>query len=96
MATKLNKPVSRETQKMIGSRPIILTVAPLGNQSEALIGLRLKGKRTSYVMALSDCYRWFAEQYGYKERQAKRAARKAGESWKLAKKRFIAANSIPA
>jgi hypothetical protein len=92
--THLSKPVSRETAKFIGSRPVVVTIAPCGSQSEARIGLRLKGKRTQYVMALSDCYRWFAEQYGYKERAAKRVARKEGIPWKAAKRKFIAANSI--
>lgn len=92
--TKLTKAVSRMTDKFIGSRQVIVTIAPCGSQSEALIGLRLKGKRTSYVMALSDCYRWFAEQYGYKERAAKRNARKEGKPWKQARKQFISENSI--
>ena len=92
--TTLSKPVSRETAKRIGSRNVIVTLAPAGSQSEALIGLRLKGKRTQYVCALSDVYRMAALWYGQKEAAAKKAARKAGEPWKRAKKAFIAANSI--
>lgn len=94
MPTKLLKPVSRETAKYIGSRPVILTIAPCGSQSEARIGVRLKGKRTQYVCALSDIYRMAALWHGQKEASAKRAARKSGESWKFAKKKFIAENSI--
>lgn len=92
--TTLTKPVSRETAKKIGSRPIIVTLAPCGSQSEARIGLRLKGKRTQYVCALSDVYRMAALWHGQKEAAAKRAARKAGEPWKQAKKRFNRENSI--
>jgi hypothetical protein len=92
--TKLTKPVKRETSKTYGKRNVIVTLAPAGSRSEALIGLRLKGKRTQYVCALSDVYRMAALWHGQKEATAKRAARKNGLSWKLAKKQFIAANSI--
>lgn len=95
MSTKLTKPVERETNKFYGSRPVIHTLAPAGGQEEALIGLRLKGKRTQYVIALSDVYRIAALQHGQKEAAAKRAARKAGIPWKRAKRRFLDANSIP-
>ena len=92
--TKLTKPVSRETEKRYGSRPVIVTIAPAGSQSEALIGLRLKGKRTQYVCALSDVYRVAALWHGQKEAAAKRAARKNGIPWRQAKKQFVAGNSI--
>ncbi len=92
--TKLTKAIARETNKSIGSRNVIVTLAPSGSQSEALIGLRLKGKRTQYVCALSDIYRMAALWHGQKEAAAKRAARKNGVSWKTAKKQFTAANSI--
>jgi hypothetical protein len=95
MATPLTKPVSRLTAKKYGTRNVIITIAPAGAQSEALIGLRLEGKRTQYVCALSDIYRLAAMWYGQKEQLAKRAARKAGISWRTAKKHFIAANTIP-
>lgn len=94
MPTKLSKPISRESAKSIQGRPVIVTLAPAGSQSEALIGLRLKGKRTQYVVALSDVYRNAALQYGLKEKAAKKAARKAGISWRSAKHQFIKANSI--
>jgi hypothetical protein len=93
--TKLTKPVHRETRKHYGARPIIITIAPAGAQDEALIGLHLKGKRTQYVVALSDIYRMAALWHGQKEAKARRDARKAGVSWKFAKRKFIAANSIP-
>jgi hypothetical protein len=92
--TKLLSPVTRETAKSIGSRPIILTIAPAGSQSEALIGLRLKGKRTQYVCALSDVYRVAALWHGQKESAARKAARKSGTPWKIAKRAFVASNSI--
>ncbi len=92
--TKLTSPVTRETAKHIGSRPVILTIAPCGSQSEARIGLRLKGKRTQYVCALSDVYRMAALWHGQKEAKARRDARKNGVPWKTAKKVFVESNSI--
>lgn len=93
--TKLTKSITRESGKLVGSRPVIVTLAPAGSQSEALIGLRLKGKRTQYVCALSDVYRMAALWHGQKEALAKRKARIAGISWRVAKKQFNADNSIP-
>lgn len=92
--TKLTKPVERETSKTYNSRNVVVTIAPAGSQNEALIGLRLKGKRTQYVCALSDVFRMAALWHGQKESAAKKAARKNGVPWKLAKKQFTAANSI--
>ena len=86
--TLLLKPVSRVTAKHVGSRPVIVTLAPAGSQSEALIGLRLKGKRTQYVVALSDLYRMAALWHGQKESRAKREARRNGISWRVAKREF--------
>lgn len=94
MATKLTSNVSRETAKVFNHRPVIITIAPAGSQSEALIGLRLKGKRTQYVCALSDVYRMAALWHGNKEAKAKREARKMGIAWKTAKKDFVKANSL--
>ena len=92
--TKLTKPIARETAKLYGSTPVIVTLAPAGSQSEALIGLRLKGRRTQFVCALSDVYRMAALWHGQKEAAARRAARKEGVPWKQAKKKFNAANSL--
>jgi len=94
MSTKLTKPVTRETLKEYNRRAVIVTLAPAGSQAEALIGLRLKGKRTQYVCALSDVYRMAALWHGQKEAAARRAARKNGVPWKTAKRQFLAANSI--
>lgn len=94
MSTKLTKPVSRVTNKRYGNRPVIVTIAPAGNQSEALIGLRLQGKRTEYVCALSDVYRLAALWHGQKEAKARREAKKMGIPWKQAKKDFARQNSI--
>jgi len=55
--TKLTKPVARETGKFYEARAVIVTLAPAGSQNEALVGLRLKGRRAQYVCALSDIYR---------------------------------------
>lgn len=92
--TSLTKPVSRETAKTIGGRAIILTIAPSGSQSEALIGLRLKGRRTQYVVALSDVYRMAALWHGQKEAKAKKEARRNGIRWATAKKDFLRGNTI--
>lgn len=78
----------------IGRRQVIITIAPAGSQSEALIGLRLKGQRTQYVVALSSLYQVAALWHGNKESAAKRAARKAGIPWRTACKQFIAQNSL--
>lgn len=94
MSTKLTKPVTRETAREVQGRPIIVTLAPCASQNEARIGLRLKGKRTQYVCALSDVYRMAALWFGQKEAAAKRAARKSGQSWKTAKKTFNQENTI--
>lgn len=94
MATELSKPVSRETAKVVGGRNVIVTIAPCGAQSEARIGLRLKGKRTQYVCALSDLYRMAALWHGQKEAAARKAARKNGVPWARAKKSFVQENSI--
>lgn len=94
MATKLTKSVSRETAKMISGRAVILTIAPLGSQSEARIGVRLAGLRTQYVVSLSDLYRVAALWHGQREAAARRAARRAGIPWRTAKKQFVAENSI--
>lgn len=92
--TALTKAISRETSKTVNGKNVIITIAPLGSQSEARIGLRLKGKRTQYVCLLSDIYRLAALWHGQKESNARRAARKAGVPWKRAKKIFIAENSL--
>lgn len=92
--TKLTSAIHRETAKCYSNRPVIVTLAPAGSQSEALIGLRLKGKRTMYILALSDCYRIAAMNYGLKMKRAKSEARKSGEPWRKAKKKFDAQNRI--
>lgn len=94
MAYPLTKPVSRETKKHYQGLPVILTIAPAGAQDEALIGLRLKGKRTEYILALSDAYRYAALAYGNRVKAAKREARRLGVSWRQAKKKFDAQNKI--
>lgn len=92
--TTLSKPVSRVTAKKYRNREVIVTLAPCGSQSEARIGFRLKGERTQYVCQLSSVYMMAALWHGNKEKAAKKAARKNGISWRVAKKRFIAENSI--
>lgn len=92
--TKLTKPVQRETNKTYQSLPVIVTIAPAGSQDDALLGFHLKGRRTQYVVALSDIYRLAALWYGQKEAMARKAARKAGVPWGRAKREFVRANSL--
>ena len=92
--TKLNTPVRRETAKVYQNRPVIITLAPAGSQSEALIGLRLKGRRWQYVCALSSIYQMAALWHGQREAAAKRAARKTGVPWQQARKQFRRENSL--
>lgn len=94
MSTLLTKPVSRETAKVVSGSPVILTIAPCGSQSEARIGVRLKGSRAQYVVLLSDIYRLAALWHGQREAAAKRAARQAGIPWRRARLAFIRSNSI--
>ena len=91
---KLTKPVTRETGKTYQCRPVIVTLSPAGSQAEALIGFRLKGRRTQYVCAVSFLYQHAALQHGQKEATAKRAARKQGIPWRTAKKQFTKDNSL--
>lgn len=93
--TPLTKPIARVTRKMYSGREVVITIAPAGGQAEALIGLHLKGQRTQYVVALSDLYRMAALWHGQREAAAKRVARKNGVPWRVAKKEFNKANSIP-
>lgn len=92
--TTLQKPVTRETRNSYRGRPVILTVAPCGSNDETLLGLRLKGTRTQYVVALSDVFRVAAVWHGQKEAAAKKAARKAGISWRIARKQFLKETSL--
>jgi hypothetical protein len=92
--TKLEKPVTRQTARTQQGREIIITLAPAGSQNEALIGLRLKGKRTQYVVALSKLYIYAADWHAQKERRARKEARAANVPWKTAKKYFVKENSI--
>ena len=94
MPTELTKPVSRLTNKHYGQRRVVITIAPAGNQNEALIGLRLAGQRAQYVVALSDLYRLAALWHGQKLAAAKRAAKKSGTPWRVARKQFIQQNTI--
>lgn len=92
--TKLTKPVHRITNKRYGKLRVVVTLAPAGSQDEALIGLRLLGRRTQYVVAVSDVYRMAAYNYGVKEAKAKREARKLGIPWRSAKKAFVKENAL--
>lgn len=92
--TTLTKPVRRVTSKTYSGRRVIVTLSPAGKEQEALIGLRLEGTRTQYVVRLSDVYRIAALWHGAAESSAKRAARKNGVPWRNARKQFLAERSI--
>lgn len=93
MATKLTKPVQRETSNTYRGRPIILTIAP-GPTGETILGMRRKGERTEYLMLLSDAYRISAMRHGTAEKAAKKSARRAGIPWKQAKREFLRGRRI--
>lgn len=92
--TKLEKPVSRETAKTIKGRPIILTMAGLGSQNDALLGFRIKGKQHQVIARVSDLYVIASLWQANRERSARKSARQNGIKWKYARKNFIAENSI--
>jgi hypothetical protein len=92
--TKLTKPVHRVSNKRVGKRFVVITIAPGTEKREDMIGLRLLGERTQYVVALSDVYRLAAMWHGQKEAIARRDARKHGVPWRKAKKEFIKSNHV--
>lgn len=92
--TNLNKPVRRSTATEYQHRPIIVTLVPCRASGETLIGLRLKGRRTQFVVALSRLYIEMARWHGDKEKAAKREARQQGIKWKFAKRQFNRANQL--
>lgn len=94
MPTRLTKPVHRVTNKRIRKKPVVITLGPGTDSRDDLIGLRLLGERTQYVVTVSDLYRVAAMWHGQKEAIAKRAARKSGIPWSRAKKDFIKNNTI--
>lgn len=92
--TTLSTPVRRLTAAKYCSKQIVVILAACGGQAEARIGVRQKGRRGVYTATVSDFYRWAAQLYAAKERSAKKAARKNGVKWAVAKKKFVAENSI--
>lgn len=95
MPSLLTKPLHRETRNRYRGKPVMLTVAPAAGRPETLLGVRLKGERTQYIVALSDVYRWAALAYGSAMARAKREARKAGIPWAKAKRDFNRKHRIP-
>lgn len=92
--TPLTKPVSRITANRYAGRPIVVTLGPCGGQSESLIELRLLGRRTAYILKLSDCFRLAALWHGQAEAKAKRDARRMGIPWRKAKRAFLDSRRI--
>lgn len=93
--TRLTKPVSRLTAKESKGRPIVITIAPLQNERDALIGLRLRGTRQEYVIPVSAIWVYAAMRHGQREQAARKAARKDGVPWRRARVKFLRDNSIP-
>lgn len=92
--TTLKTKVVRQTNKVIGRRNVIITIAPGTSTREDMIGLRLKGTREIYTACLSDLYRTLAFWHGNKLRIAKSKARKDGVKWKYAKRQFDNLNRL--
>ena len=93
--TRLTKPVSRVTAKVSKGRNVIVTLAPLRGESDALIGLRLQGKRMQYVIPVSAVWVYAALRHGQREQVARKEARRNQIPWRRARVKFIAENSIP-
>lgn len=93
--TRLTKPVSRVTAKQSKGRPIVVTIAPLQDQSDALIGLRMLGTRSEYVIPVSAVWVYAAMRHGQRETAARKTARKNQIPWRKARLQFIKENSIP-
>jgi hypothetical protein len=92
--TRLQKTVWRETAATYQGREVQIGLAPLGSQPDGMLALKLKGRRTQFLLRVSDVFRMGALWHGNKERQAKAAARKAGIPWKRAKRDFDKENKI--
>lgn len=88
--TRLEKEISRQTQKEVRGKPIVITLIPGTDKREPMIALRLKGERLEYRGTLSDLYRVLALWHGNAERNARREAKKNGVPWRTARKQFLA------
>lgn len=93
--TRLTKPISRLTAKESKGRQVVVTLAPLQNERDALIGLRLLGTRQEYVIPVSAVWVHAALRHGQREAAARKAARKHQIPWRKARLQFIKENSIP-
>jgi hypothetical protein len=92
--TRLTAPIRRLTKAKYGKRQIVVVLAPAGTSNDALIAFRPQGQRTQYLTSVSTMFRLAALWHGNKESIARRAARKAGIPWRIAKKQFAADNTI--
>lgn len=93
--TRLTSPVRRLTMAKYGKSHIVVVLAPAGATSkDAIIAFRLSGKRTQYITSVASLFRMAALWYGAREAMARRAARKSGTPWRIAKKQFIRDNTI--
>lgn len=84
MATKLNKPVSRESYASIHeagkARPIVITISP-----PSLIGFRAKGTRRTYWLTANSCY--MAAVKAHVEDERKRKAKEKREKKKTRRRK---------
>jgi hypothetical protein len=93
--TKLNCKLSREMVKARAkARPIILTLSPGTDSRDDLLGMRLKGTRTTYIGRVLDLYRMLALWHANKIMAAKRQARRNGVPWRVARVNFQRQNSL--
>lgn len=83
MATKVSKPVYRETRGSVydggKERPIIVSIEPGG-----VIGFRLKGKRQTYRLTVEFCFMSALKSQLIADKKEKRRLKKEG---KLCKKK---------
>jgi hypothetical protein len=92
--TRLTSPVRRITKAKYGKNSIVVTLASAGVTADAFVVFRLLGKRTQYITTVSTLYRLAALWHGQKVTISKRAARKEGVSWRVAKKQFERDNRV--
>ena len=86
--TRLKKKIERVTAYRSYGKPVVVSLAPLGSQTDARIAVRLLGERTQYTGLVSDLYRVLALWHGPKIAKAKAQARRDGVPWRIAKQAF--------
>jgi hypothetical protein len=87
--TRLKQKVERVTAYRSYGKPGVVSLAPLGSQTDARIAVRLLGERTYCTGLVSDLYRVLALWHAPKIAKAKAQARRDGVPWRIAKKAFL-------